>query len=82
VAMPDAAVQDVREAWRQALHLHHLTRNLKTELNLAESALAAEANDENFERLLDIRAQMNNAAATEALLDGFGVMSGRALSKS
>jgi DNA primase len=81
VAMPDAAVEDVREAWRQALHLHHLTRNLGKELRFAESALAAEANDENFERLLDIRAQMNNAAATEALLDGFGVMSGRVASK-
>jgi DNA primase len=82
VAMPDAAVEDVREAWRQALHLHHLTRNLKTELRFAESALAAEANDENFERLLDIRAQMNNVSATEALLDGFGVMSGRGSAKS
>jgi DNA primase len=82
VAMPDAALEDVREAWRQALHLHHLTRNLNKELRFAEAALAAEANDENFERLLDIRAQMHNAAATEALLDGFGVMSGRAGSKS
>jgi DNA primase len=82
VAMPDAALEDVREAWRQALHLHHLTRNLNKELRIAEAALAADANDENFERLLDIRAQMHNANATEALLDGFGVMSGRAASKS
>jgi DNA primase len=82
VAMPDAAIEDVREAWRQALHLHHLTRNLKTELRLAESVLAAESTEENFERLLDIQRQMNNVSATEALLDGFGVMSGRATAKS
>jgi DNA primase len=82
VAMPDAAIEDVREAWRQALHLHHLTRNLKTELRLAESTLAVESTEENFERLLDIQRQMNNVSATEALLDGFGVMSGRATAKS
>ncbi len=78
VAMPDAAIEDVREAWRQALHLHHLTQNLKNELGSAEAALAADSNDENLERLLDIQRQMNRVNATEALLDGFGVLSGRA----
>ena len=82
VAMPDAAIEDVREAWKQALHLHHLTRNLKRELRLAETSLLNEPTDENYEHFLDIQRQMNNMPATEALLDGFGVMSGRAASKS
>ena len=80
--MPDAAIEDVREAWKQALHLHHLTRNLKRELRLAETSLLNEPTDENYGHFLDIQRQMNNVPATEALLDGFGVMSGRAASKS
>ena len=85
VAMPDAAVEDVREAWRQALHLHHKVRTLRGELKLAENQLA-EADDDNVMHLIqqmgDIKNQIENLQATEALLDGFGVMSGRATAKS
>ena len=85
VAMPDAAIEDVREAWRQALHLHHKVRTLRGELRLSELSLA-EATDENVGHILqhlgDIKSQIDNLQATEALLDGFGVMSGRATAKS
>jgi DNA primase len=85
VAMPDAAVEDVREAWRQALHLHHKVRTLRGELKMAENLLA-EADDGNVMHLIqqmgDIKNQIDNLQATEALLDGFGVMSGRASAKS
>ena len=83
--MPDAAVEDVREAWRQALHLHHKVRTLRGELALAELSLAS-ADDGNVDQLIqemgDIKNQIGNLQATEALLDGFGVMSGRAAAKS
>ncbi len=85
VAMPDAAIEDVREAWRQALHLHHKVRTLRGELKMAENLLA-EADDDNVMHLIqqmgDIKNQIDNLQATEALLDGFGVMSGRATAKS
>lgn len=72
-----AAEEDVREALRQALHLHQRTRALHNELRAVEAALETDETGELFERLIDIRNKLMQAEATEALIDGFGLSSGR-----
>jgi DNA primase len=77
-ALDDAALDDAREAFAQALHLHRSARNLHRELKTAEQALATEPTDENYRHMLEIQAQFRDAQATEALIEGFGTQSGRA----
>lgn len=77
-ALEDAALDDARDAFAQALHLHRSQRTLHRELKAAEIALASESTEENFLRLLDIQSQFRDIQATEALIEGFGVQSGRA----
>jgi DNA primase len=77
VATSEAAIDDAREAFRQLLHLHHLSRTLHTELKAAEFALAADTTEENYARMIDVQNQMRSAQSTEALIEGFGVSSGR-----
>ncbi|MDP3897414.1 MAG: DNA primase [Mesorhizobium sp.] len=76
-ALEDAALDDARDAFAQALHLHHSQRTLHKELKAAEVALAADSTEENFLRLIDIQAQFRDVQATEALIEGFGAQSGR-----
>lgn len=78
VATAEAHEEDAREAFVQALHLHRRARTLHNDLKAAEAALAAEPTEENYQHLLDIQAQIRSASATEALIEGFGVASGRA----
>jgi DNA primase len=77
VATSEAAIDDAREAFRQLLHLHHLSRTLHSELKAAELALAADTTEENYARMIDVQNQMRSAQSTEALIEGFGVSSGR-----
>ncbi len=77
-ALEDAALDDAREAFAQALHLHRSARTLHKELKAAEVALATDPTDENYRHMLEIQAQFRDAQATEALIEGFGVPSGRA----
>jgi len=77
-ALEDAALDDAREAFLQALHLHHNARTLHRELKAAEAALATDPTDENYRHLVEIQAQFRDVQATEALVEGFGVSSGRA----
>lgn len=76
-----AAEDDAREALKQALHLHQRARTLHKELRAVEAALeTAMANDETgevFGRLLEIQNEIRKADATEALIEGFGLSSGR-----
>ena len=60
------------------LHLHRSARTLHRELKVAEAALAAEPTDENYRHLVEIQNQFRDVQATEALIEGFGVSSGRA----
>jgi len=76
--LPDAALEDAREAVRQALHLQHRHRSLHRELRAAEAALGAgEADEIAYAQVVEIRREIDNLAGTEALIDGFGVLSGR-----
>jgi DNA primase len=77
-ALEGAAIEDARDAFAQALHLHRSARTLHRELKQAEAALATDPTDENYRHLVEIQAQFRDVQATEALIEGFGVSSGRA----
>jgi DNA primase len=47
-------------------------------LKVAEAALASDPSEENYRRLLEIQTQFRDVTATEALIEGYGVSSGRA----
>ncbi|KAA0969096.1 DNA primase [Aureimonas fodinaquatilis] len=72
-----AAVEDAREALRQALHLQHRQRFLHRELRNAEAAFAVEQTEAAYVQIIEIKREIDNLAGTEALIDGFGLLSGR-----
>lgn len=76
-ALNDAALEDARDAFAQTLHLHRSARTLHKELKQAEAALASDPTDENYRHLVEVQAQFHDVQATEALIEGFGVSSGR-----
>ncbi|WP_269930538.1 DNA primase [Aminobacter sp. HY435] len=76
-ALNDAALEDARDAFAQTLHLHRSARTLHKELKQAEAALATDPTDENYRNLVEVQAQFHDVQATEALIEGFGVSSGR-----
>ncbi|MDH4988612.1 DNA primase [Aminobacter anthyllidis] len=76
-AFEDAAIEDARDAFAQTLHLHRSARTLHKELKQAEVALATDPTDENYRHLVEVQAQFHDVQATEALIEGFGVSSGR-----
>lgn len=75
--LPQAALEDAREAVRQALHLQHRYLSLHRELRAAEAALATDGDELAHAQLVEIHREINNLAGTEALIDGFGLLSGR-----
>ncbi|WP_176085507.1 DNA primase [Martelella sp. HB161492] len=84
IASPDAALDDVREVFHQALSFHNRARSLERQrLELErEIAEAIEESDiERHDRLFDaLRAVLNEISRIEnqeADIDGFGIMSGR-----
>ncbi|TCD10955.1 DNA primase [Oricola cellulosilytica] len=76
-ATGEAAFEDAREGFRQALHLHRRARSLKRELRAAEAACASDGDELDYNRLADIQKEIDTANSLEALVDGFGVSSGR-----
>jgi DNA primase len=74
---PEAAPSDADHVLRQSLALHRRAGALNRELRLAERTLAAEPNELNFARLLDIKANLADLGHAEAAIDGFGDQSGR-----
>lgn len=76
-ALAKAAPGDAEEGWLQALTLHRRKGTLHKELKDAEFALAQSPSEANFARLVDIQAQLANSEGVEALVEGFGVSSGR-----
>ena len=75
----EAAPADAEHVLRQSLALHRRAGALNRELKLAERTLAAEPNEQNFARLLDIKAHLSDLAHAEAAIEGFGQQSGRIL---
>ncbi len=77
-ALEEADIADARDAFLQLLYLHRSASTLHKELKAAQLALANETTDENFRHLLDIQAQFREFQAVDALIEGFGISSGRA----
>jgi DNA primase len=76
-ALEAAALDDTRDAFLQSLQFHKGARTLQIELKAAEAALASEPTEENYRHLVDVQAQFRDLQAAEALIEGFGVSSGR-----
>ncbi|HEY0303278.1 MAG TPA: DNA primase, partial [Rhizomicrobium sp.] len=72
-----AAREDVLSTWRQLVSLHRQWHSLLRELKDAELALGEDPSDANLSWLQDLKARMNEADGTEALIEGFGELSGR-----
>jgi len=58
--------------------LHNGKLQLNREPRAAELALGTDPSEETFERLRDIQNQITTVDGTEALIEGFGSLSGRA----
>jgi DNA primase len=74
----DTALSDAEIGLSHALALHNKKVQLNRELKAAEAALGEDPSDETFERLRDIKNQITTVDGTEALIEGFGSLSGRA----
>lgn len=73
----EAAFEDALDGWQQAYTLQMRAHTLHRDLRAAEAALASEDSEENLERLLQIQSEIAREDGVEALIDGFGVSSGR-----
>jgi len=74
----ETAEIDAETGLKHALALHYKSIELNRELKAAEMALGDDPSDETFERLRDIQNQITTVDGTEALIEGFGSLSGRA----
>ncbi|MEH2531712.1 DNA primase [Bradyrhizobium sp. AZCC 1588] len=76
-AKPGAAREDVLATWQQLVVLHQKTHALLREKKDAELALAEETSEANLAWLKDVGARLDSIDGTEALIEGFGELSGR-----
>jgi len=72
-----AAPEDVSLWWTHVVSLHRKSRTLHKELKDAEAALGSEPSEENLAWLRDVQGRLAALEGTEALIDGFGALSGR-----
>jgi DNA primase len=75
----ETAPEDVTAWWRQIVTLHQKMRALSKELREAEAALGNDLNDTNFAWVQDVKKRLAMLEGTEALIEGFGEPSGRAI---
>jgi DNA primase len=76
-AREGAARDDVLATWRQLVSLHRQWHSLLRELKDAELALGEEPSEANLAWLRDVKARMAEVDGIEALIEGFGELSGR-----
>ena len=76
--LPEAAAEDAREAVRQALYLQHRTSALAVELKRAEESLGRDPSEAALAHLIEVKRELERVDGTEALIEGFGILSGRA----
>jgi DNA primase len=74
---PGAAREDVLATWQQLVVLHQKTHALLREKKDAELALGEEPTEANMAWLKDVSARLESYDGTEALIEGFGELSGR-----
>jgi DNA primase len=76
-ARAHAARADVLATFNQLVVLHRQWHSLLRQLKDAELALGEEPSEANLAWLRDVKARLAEADGTEALIEGFGDMSGR-----
>ncbi|MCJ8309586.1 MAG: DNA primase [Rhizobiaceae bacterium] len=76
--LPEAAFEDAAEGWVQALSLYERNRGLKQELRAAERAYNEIGDEASFYRMTHVRDEISREEGMEALIEGFGLASGRA----
>ncbi|WGD54015.1 DNA primase [Bradyrhizobium sp. CB1650] len=76
-AREGAARDDVLATWHQLVALHRQWHSLLRELKDAELALGEDPSEANLAWLRDVKARMGEVDGTEALIEGFGELSGR-----
>ena len=76
-ARAGAAGDDVAQWWTHVVTLHRKQRTLNRELKDAERALGDEPTDVNLAWLRDVQGRLSALDGTEALMEGFGLSSGR-----
>jgi DNA primase len=76
-ARAGAAAEDVSQWWGHVVTLHRKQRTLNRELKDAERALGEEPTDANLAWLRDVQGRLSALDGAEALIEGFGVPSGR-----
>ena len=76
-AMSDAAYEDALDGWKQCLALHQRSGTLHDELRIAERSFAELGDEASYERLLGIQREIALDHGTDALIEGFGLPSGR-----
>jgi DNA primase len=74
---PGAAREDVLATWQQLVVLHQKTHALLREKKDAELALGEDPSELNLGWLKDVSARLDSLDGTEALIEGFGELSGR-----
>jgi DNA primase len=72
-----SARDDVLATWHQLVALHRQWHSLLRELKDAELALGDDPSESNMSWLRDVKARMAEVDGTEALIEGFGELSGR-----
>lgn len=75
---PQADFSDVETSWLQMLTLHRRASSLHNELKQAEAAFAAAPTPENDHRLMSLQREFSLLDGAEALVEGYGELSGRA----
>jgi DNA primase len=73
------APDDVVQWWTHVVTLHRKKRTLNKELKDAEHALGEEPTDANLAWLRDVQARLAALDGSEAQIEGFGALSGRAV---
>jgi DNA primase len=76
--LADAASPDAETGLKHALALHYKSVELNKALKAAENALDVDWTEDSFRVLQDIKNQITTVDGTEALIEGFGSLSGRA----
>jgi DNA primase len=76
-ARPGASADDVAQFWTHVVSLHRKQRTLNRELKDAERALGEEPTDANLAWLRDVQGRLSALDGAEALIEGFGLSSGR-----
>ena len=73
---PSAAIEDAELSLRQAMALHRRARELHRDLQEARDALARDPSEARLAELRDIQTSLSAVEGTEAMVDGYGTLSG------